>query len=169
MSVSTGNPIFATFAAAIYAKAKLMREHGLDEVATARVRESISDDLKKLSNFVRPAVSVEAKAAADKLHVAPVNLFTKTWHDQPTFDKKRRLFHLEHVCPVSNLRDECCKAGTPDEVLGIITAKLRVAWILKEEDARLTRLGYRVTRPDPEAAYEAAKIKLLHPTDVEVK
>jgi hypothetical protein len=45
-------------------------------------------------------------------------------------------------------------------VAEVLRRELKVAWILKSEDAELTRLGFRSKRPDPVAAYEKAGIVL---------
>lgn len=54
-------------------------------------------------------------------------------------------------------------AGSIGEVVQVLADNLRLAWITKEEDARLTALGYRHKRPDPDAAYAEAGIVLLPP------
>jgi hypothetical protein len=46
------------------------------------------------------------------------------------------------------------------EVQNVLEKELRVAWILKLEDAELTRLGYRSKRPSPDKAYSDAGIRL---------
>src|SRR5688572_21835270 len=35
-----------------------------------------------------------------------------------------------------------CKQGNESEILAVLKSRLRVAWILKAEDAELTRLGH---------------------------
>jgi integrase/recombinase XerD len=83
------------------------------------------------------------------------------WHDQPSFDAGREIFHFEHVVPVSAVRTACCHQNSEGAVFAILKSRLRVAWILKSEDAELTRLGHRSNRPDPDAAYRNAGIRLV--------
>lgn len=150
--------VLAAFAESIYAKAQVLRRTTLHPSHRARVREAISDDLKKVSNLLTPEVSRKALAEAERLGV---DLFEKNWHDQPGFDGGRETFHLEHVRPVSALRERCLTAGSGTDVLDVLKTGLRVAWILKVEDDELTRRGYRSKRDDPDAAYRECEIELL--------
>ncbi|WP_323751453.1 hypothetical protein [Marinobacter sp.] len=147
------------FSQSIFAKAEALKKHevGLRPDHIARFRESISEDIKKCSNFVVPEVSDEAHHEATK---RGLNLFEKNWHDQPAFDPGRKIFHLEHVQPVSAIRAMCLECDTEKEVHYTLQSHLRVAWILKKEDAELSRLGYRSKRKDPDAAYAHANIRL---------
>lgn len=149
---------FAAFSESIFAKVKLLKRPTLPAKYRARIRESISDDLKKVSNLVTPEAS---RAALDAAVPLDVDLFRMTWHDQHQFDEGRKEFLLEHVRPVSALRDRCVAAGTLEGVFEVLKSELRVAWILKDEDDELTRLGYRSKRPDPDAAYRHAKIEVV--------
>jgi hypothetical protein len=56
---------------------------------------------------------------------------------------------------------EVRRANDVAEVMRELQRGIRVAWITKEENARLNALGYAKNRPDPEAAYRAAGIILL--------
>jgi hypothetical protein len=102
-------------------------------------------------------VSKAAQKEADRLGET---ISDKTWRHQPKFDPGRKVFHLEHVYPVSAIQKECELAQTEEAILGILKARLRIAWILKREDQELRRLGYRSIRPDPDAAYREAGIEL---------
>jgi hypothetical protein len=146
------------FAESMFAKARALRRESLPPAMRARLRESISDDIKKVGTFCAPEASEAALAVARALHV---DLFTSNWHDQVRFDPGRTRFHLEHVEPVSAIREACCAAADVAGVLHVLQTRLRVAWILKEEDRRLTATGHRSKRPDPEAAYRAANITLV--------
>ena len=155
--MTTLSQLLEPFASAIYAKAVALRTLDLTTAQRARLLESVSDDIKKCSNFTAPSVSRAALARAEKLKV---NLHDKTWHDQPRFDAGRRVFHFEHFVPVLSVRNACLKARSKAAVLDVLKSQLRVAWILKSEDRMLTRLGYRSQRSNPSLAYRAANIKL---------
>jgi hypothetical protein len=151
----------APFASSIWAKAEALRTlRDLPRPLEQRLKESISDDLKKATNFQRHYCSHAAERVAAALS-RPVDLREQTWHDQGTFDPNRRLFVVEHKVTIASLRDLC--RGAPDvaNVLDILVDKFVVVWVLREEDDRLTRLGYRTKRPDPDAAYREAEIHLL--------
>ncbi len=120
--------------------------------------ESISDDIKKCTNFILPEVS---RAAFERARNLGVNLTDKCWHDQHKFDKGREIFHFEHVNPIVIIREACIGAPSPSAILEILLTRLRIAWILKEEDFKLTKLGYRSNRQDAEAAYREANIDLI--------
>ncbi len=155
--MATLDELLRPFAESIHAKAAALRTLRLTASQRARVRESISDDIKKCTNFITPEMSVAAHDEADPLGV---DLSTRNWHDQPAFDAGREIFHFEHIVPVSALRTMCEVAESVDGTFSILRTRLRVAWILKREDLELTRLGYRSVRADPDSAYKHAKIEL---------
>jgi hypothetical protein len=145
------------FARSISAKAKALKELTLTSTQQARLLESISDDIKKCSNFVAPEVS---KAALEKADSIGIDLYCQNWHDQGRFDPGRVVFQWEHVVPVSAVR-EVCRKNPVEAAVTEALKRIRVAWILKSEDVKLTRLGYRSNRPDPDAAYIHAGIELV--------
>lgn len=55
----------------------------------------------------------------------------------------------------------CVTAGDVDAIVAVLADRLSVAWVLKEEDAELNRLGFKAVRQDWRAAYAAAGIRLL--------
>ncbi len=71
----------------------------------------------------------------------------QTWHSQSSFDKGRKVFHWEHVDPISDIQKACEAAGSEEAVREILRTRLRIAWILKREDRELARLGFRSQRP----------------------
>jgi hypothetical protein len=154
--------LLTPFARSIHAKATALRNLDLSPQHRARLREAISDDIKKCTNFIVPELST---AAAQKAAALGIDLRGKCWHDQHKFDAGRRIFHFEHILPVSAVRKACLATTSASGVLNVLRGKLRVVWILKKEDARLTKLGYRTKRHDPEAAYRKAKISLLPTKD----
>ncbi len=149
------NDLLRPFACSILAKARALRELKLTKSQRARLLESISDDIKKCTNFVVPKASRVALEEAKQLGI---DLCTKNWHDQPRFDRGRKKFHLEHLNPVSVIRAECLLAKTNSKIIQTLKQKLRVVWVLKSEDAKLTELGFRSKRLDPKAAYRSARI-----------
>jgi hypothetical protein len=143
------------FSISIFAKARALSSPELKDSHRSRLRESISDDIKKASNFHPHRMSKAAQAKALALNV---NLEEKTWHDQHSFDPGRQLFIVEHMVTVSELRERCLRVSDQDGVLAVLTNDLRIVWILREEDERLTALKYRSKRPA--TAYEEALIEL---------
>jgi hypothetical protein len=152
------------FAESMRAKARLLHPTmGLTERQIRGVKESISEDFKKLGDVLFPEVRPfeVSRAAAKKARELNVDLQTHGWHSQARFDKNRRIFHIEHVTPVGALRTACIEAGSVDDIVAVIRTRFRLAWILKEEDARLTQLGFRSKRLNPDQAYQKAGIELL--------
>jgi hypothetical protein len=149
------------FARSIFAKAELLRTTELAQRDRQRVLESISDDLKKFTDLIQAGVSDAALAQAERMGV---DLRTVGWHDQPRFDPGRRVFVREHVVPVNHIRAACLEAESEEETARCLE-EAKVAWVLREEDRMLTRLGFRTVRPNPRAAYQAAGISLSGLTD----
>jgi len=146
-------------------KALALNEPDFNKQQRARLKESISVDVRKLCDMLipdarHPQVSV---AAAEKAAAIGVDLRHETWHSQSRFDPKRLVFHYEHMNPVGQIVGAIASADSAGEIVQILSDGLRLAWITKDEDARLTALGYRQKRPDPDAAYAEAGIALLPP------
>lgn len=142
-------------------KAELLRDAELAPRERQRVLESISDDLKKFTDLIQAGVSDAALAQAERMGV---DLRTAGWHDQPRFDPGRKVFVREHVVPVTHIRRACLSAKSEEDTARCLE-EAKVAWVLREEDRMLTRLGFRSARPDPGAAYRAAGISLVGVTD----
>jgi hypothetical protein len=156
--MDTSEQLLLTFAGSISCKVSALNDLSLTPPQRARLLESVSDDIKKCTNFIKPEVSRAAREEAARLGV---DLFSKNWHDQHRFDPGRKTFHFEHVLPVNALRELCVKAQTGEAVHTLLRTRLRVAWILKSEDAKLTELGFRSRRKDPDGAYREAGIRLV--------
>jgi hypothetical protein len=148
--------LLAAFSNSISAKARVARDVQLELRERRRLLEAISEDIKKFTDLLPPLVSEAAHLEAQR---RGVDLRQMGWHDQSRFDPGRRTFQWEHVLPVGGLRELCLLADSPEAIAQVLETA-RVAWILKEEDRRLTALGYRAVRPDPLAAYREAGIKL---------
>lgn len=151
------SPLLRPFATAILAKATALRNLTLAPRHRCRLLESISDDIKKASNFIPHKMSKRAREAAAVL-TPPVDLREMTWHEQHRFDPGRARFIVEHQNTVSSLREQVLTATTVEAVLDVLERNLVVVWILREEDAELTRLKYRVKRPP--TAYLQAGIEV---------
>jgi len=155
------------FAVAFSAKRTLLGDAvKLSSPQRSRVLESMSDDLRKLSDVIigelRPAeVSEKAKIEAGEIDIdIPFDLHVQTWHTQPNFDPGRTKFMFEHLTPVNALREACTAVDDLDAVIGHLWRHMRCAWILKSENVRLSELGYGNRRPKPLAAYAEAGIQL---------
>jgi hypothetical protein len=148
------------FASAIFAKAQGLRALGntITPRQVQRLKESISDDLKKATNFHPHQASV---AAASEAKLRGVDLTEHTWHEQLSFDAKRATFIVEHKTPVSALREACLASPDEGAVLQVLVTQLHVVWLLRSEDDELTRRGFRHKRADPDEAYRLAGIQLL--------
>ena len=160
LPMATVDELLFPFAQSIHVKAKAFNtlRPTLTASQSARMLEAISDDIKKCTNFVTPVAS---RAALEEAARMKVDICSKHWHDQPKFDRGRKTFHWEHVVPVSAIRAACLEADSESAVFEILRTRARVAWILKAEDSKLTRLGFRHKRDEPDAAYLQAKIELV--------
>ncbi len=150
--------VIEAFSHSIYAKIKLYRSNVLDDKGSRRLLESISFDIRKFSDLLIPRYS---KAAQEKASSFGVVLSDISWHDQTKFDKGRQIFHYEHFIPISEIRALCIKSNSEEEIAEILRKKPSVIWILKDEDKRLTELGYRSNREDPVKAYWEAGIEIV--------
>lgn len=151
------------FARSIFAKVSALRSLELTRNQHKRLRSSITAEIRACGGLLYPEVLAPevSEAALREAERIGVDICTHTWHSQSSFDAGRKVFHWEHVDPISCIQEACEGAECEEAVLEILKTRLRIAWILKQEDRELTRLGFRSNRPDPEGAYRAAKIVLV--------
>lgn len=154
--MATTDQLLMPFVRGIYALVCALRQVTLTPSQERRMLEGISDDIKKCTNFFAPGVSRQAREHARQLNI---DLSFKYWRDQPRFDKGRKIFHWEHMDPVSSIRLACLEQASESGILEVLKNRLRAVWILKSEDEKLTRLGYRSKRPPD--AYSKAGIELV--------
>lgn len=128
-----------------------------------RLQASIKEDIRACGGILYPDARPPevSEAALQEAKRRGVKIRGHNWYSQSSFDAGRKVFHWEHVDPVSCIQVACEGAGGEEAVLKILKTRLRIAWILKREDRELTRLGVKTKRPDPEGAYRAAKIVLV--------
>lgn len=123
---------------------------------------TLTHGLRQLECFVAPEVSVAAAQMADQLGHG--DLRAKWYGFQDTDEDKAPIFHWEHVRPVSDMKARLLAISTPrsPEAIEQVLRTADVAWILKEEDRKLTAQKYRTTRPDdPWQAYKACGIRIV--------
>lgn len=109
----------------------------------------------------RPAARVSKAAAAKAVQNKIGDISGYRWSVQKTkmHDRERKIFHYEHVYPVSQLRRDLqrLKSVTDEDILRLIQ-RVDVAWILKEERKKLDA-KYRSKRPDdPWEAFEDEEV-----------
>lgn len=114
---------------------------------------------RELEDFIEPRISVAAQAKASAMELGDLRRFH--WDDQvgKMNDRGRKIFHWEHFVPVSLLKRRLMELSDPtvDAILPILSVA-EIAWVLKDEDEKLRRLGFGSDRDDPAAAYAAAEI-----------
>jgi hypothetical protein len=159
-------PYCAIFARGLRDKATALEDMALTAKQSAALRKSIFTDIRKLCDMLFPAVRPYgiSVAAAEKAAALGVDLQAQTWDTQTSFDPGRQVFHYEHVATVADIVEAVLAAGSVEQAADELAQRVRVAWILKEEDARLSKFGYRHRRPDPDAAYAEAGIEMAPPT-----
>jgi len=152
------------FGLAIVSKQELLRTSDFTSYQRSQVLASISDDLRKASDItiedLRPAfVSFAAGRFSDELG-AKLELSRTPWHRQPSFDPGRKNLMFEHLDPINQIRSRLFSLTSAEEVIELLWRELRVTWITKEENERLTRGGFSRARENPMYAYAKCGILL---------
>jgi hypothetical protein len=163
MRMAVVDQLLHLFARSIFDKSRALSVLELTTNQRKRLRSSITFEIRTAGLLLypeklTPEVSEAAMQEAGRLGV---DLYSHTWRSQTSFDRGRKMFHWEHVDPISCIQLACEGAADTESVLNLLRTRLRIAWILKCEDKELTRLGFRSKRPDPEEAYRGAKIVLV--------
>lgn len=116
------------------------------------IKPALTELLRKFCDTLTvDFVSEKAEIEANKIGI---NLFEKQWKNQPSFDKGRKVFHMEHKYPISDMINDML--AEPTKIEDIINS-MEFGWILKTEDALLTRCN----RVDHTSEYENANIMLI--------
>lgn len=125
------------------------------------LKPSIVFKIRMAGTYQPRTASVNAQKRADELGIGDLRRFD--WGDQPSRmkDPGRKIFHFEHVNPLNNIVESILKSKCETAIRSHIM-KIKIAWILKEEDRLLTKgIGgsWRSKRPDD--AYERLNIQLV--------
>lgn len=119
--------------------------------------ETVLDRMARdLENFIRPRASVAALKKAEAMGFPDIRQFHWTQQRGRMCDRDREIFHWEHVVPCANIVRDVLSKDTVEGITQVLLSA-EVAWILKEEDDRLTHRN----RGDPRADYERAGIVLV--------
>ena len=111
---------------------------------------------RRASDRIMVKYASEDAIAFAKKH--SIDLATLTWQKQIKYDPERKILHFEHCFPLKELIDRCLET---DENPETITRDNFVAWITKEENARLDACGFNHARPNGwENCYAACNIKI---------
>ena len=117
-----------------------------------------------LEKFISPYVSRKAAEKANQLGIDLQTLRSTRWEQQTTKlqDPARNIFHFEHFVPAGDMAKKILDMNerSVPKIVEIL-ASAEIAWILKEEDKELTKLGFRKNRADPRACYDKAQILLI--------
>jgi hypothetical protein len=152
------NEIRNAFSRSIFEKVKLLKNNQLDKKQEARIKEAISDDLRKFTDLLEPNIS---KKAFNESENNKIDLHKMGWHDQSKFDPGRSIFHYEHFMTVNDIRELCVHSDSAEEIDQKIKINARIIWILKSENDLLDQLGYKKHRDDPYKAYNEAGIEII--------
>ncbi|WP_158020980.1 hypothetical protein [Methylorubrum extorquens] len=134
--------------------------------------DHMTNSLRHLEDFVVPYVSAAAQSKADEMGL--LHLSNYHWVDQAIMEpyavgkglrrNELKVFHWEHTQPVGELVRRMHALHNPTAAsIEAILKEAGVAWILKEEDDRLTRAGFRTKRADWRECYKQVGIDLLPP------
>lgn len=134
-----------------------------DDISKVFLKDLITRACRKIELYVEPRYSVKAELAANEMKIGCLSQYQ--WNDQnlKMKDKGRKVFHWEHILPVSTMVKKLLALDDPTNSAIIdIIKNADIAWILKVENDRLEFQGYRTKRPEnPLDAYHSCGIKLV--------
>ena len=156
--------IVLPFAEGILLKSQLLSKTQLKRPQLEAVRSSISVEIRKIGDLVVPHLRPVDVSVGATFQFPLEQLEHLTWQKQPALDPGREHLILEHVCPVAELRDRVLRATNGFEIVQLLWTHMRLAWVTRAEDEKLTQLGYQKVRPYPLVAYSNAGINIFdHP------
>jgi hypothetical protein len=110
--------------------------------------------IRQIELMTEPLWSKKAISCAQENNI-PLDL---KWNNQTRYDPGRKNLLLEHKNPVEEIWLKLLES--PENTGDILKTHHVVVWVTREEDNRLTELGYRSKRPDSDKAYEEAGIEI---------
>lgn len=121
------------------------------------IKSTLNALLRKWHDYEYPHfVSEKANEQAKEIKI---NLWKQRWVQQPSFDKGRKLFVMEHKYPVSDMIKDMI--ANPENIEMIFKSG-EFGWILRLENKDLKRNN----RGDHDAVYKKAGIRLLKPYSI---
>ena len=99
------------------------------------LNRSVAWLVRELSIFFDVPTNVSLKASAKS---GGQDMRALTWKKQSEIDPEREIFHYEHVVEVGAITEQLLKASSSAQVAKILKT-LKIAWILKEENAALSK------------------------------
>lgn len=103
---------------------------------------------------------------ANKIMVNPFDLIWEERHKMGHISLNSRKYSMavwEHTIPIKEFRENLIRKNDKDTIVKTLFEYPGVAWISREEDLKLSKLGYKTKRPGGFLkCYEQAGIKLLH-------
>ena len=134
-----------------------------DEISIIFLKDLITRACRKIELYIEPRYSVKAELVANEMKIGCLSQYQ--WNDQNSKrkDKGRKVFHWEHILPVSTIVKKLLAIENPTNSAIIdIIKNADVAWILKAENDQLDSNGYRTKRPEnPLEAYINCDIQLV--------
>jgi hypothetical protein len=113
---------------------------------------------RNLELFVTPHVSLEAQKEGEARGIMDLSRFQYDDQETRMNDKRRKIFHFEHMKPVGDIFQELVTTDPLNfDAVKIILMQTKVAWVTKSENGRLKR----DQRIDPCAEYARARISLV--------
>ena len=131
-------------------------------ISNKRLLKYMIDRLLRMAGTYQPrTASVNAQKQADELGIGDLRRFD--WGDQPVRmkDPGRKIFHFEHTIPMNNIVESILESNCETSIRSHIM-KIKIAWILKEEDRLLTKgIDGSWKSKRPEDAYKRLNIQLV--------
>ena len=118
----------------------------------------LGEAVRVLTDYIVPEASIPA---AKFIESKGADYSKLTWANHPKIDPGRKNIVREHMTTCYEIKNKINASLNIEEVTDILTNDLRIVWITKAEDAKLTELGYKSRRPDPVKAYKEAGIEIL--------
>ena len=128
-----------------------------DKIVKRVMKQTMNFDIRVFSEYIGSSESTAVKLKKEELGISDV---TFTWSNQTKYDPGRKVFHFEHFNTVKSIILKCLECKDAKELETVLEENIKIAWILKEEDRRLTTLGFRSNRDNPEEAYRNAGIEI---------
>ena len=89
-----------SFAKAIWQKSQTLQNNSLDKPEKNALLESISVDIRKYTDLIKPCIRKKAKILADEINIDLINC---EWKKQIKIDPKRANFLFDHYYPVNRM------------------------------------------------------------------
>ena len=133
-----------------------------DDFSQKKLKEALKDVIKKWTDQPVTMVSKKVLELSKKVDINPFDLMWPKREALGRDNTGKSILVWEHTTPNKEITDIFLSCKSLNDIKKAMSNYSRVCWITRDEDNRLTSLGYKSSRPGGwKKCYESAGIEII--------